>query len=225
MKRYNRFKYYKISARLWKPLVLISSCVVLVIELTNWRPFGYSSIADNVNRFLATLSYSIIGANLFYCFNEYIPSLSKKYVSKEHVSHQLWKIKEQIRLLIEMDLHPFCLERKRITEEGYIADFESTDLNEISPFGNNNSKADVINKRTDTIVRICNELLSSYLNVLTENQLGFISVLFASPIVRVGLKPTIWDENNEPVIGYDDNQREIGKCIYFLYKQSSILLK
>ena len=225
MKRYNRFRYYKISATLWKPLVLISASVVLIIELTSWRPLGYSTIADNVNRFLVTLSYSIIGANLFYCFNEYLPSLSRNHVSKEHVSHQLWKIKEQIRLLIEMDLHPFSLERKRITEDCYIADFESTDLNELSPFGKNNSKADIINKRTDTMVKICNELLSSYLNVLTENQLVFISALFTSPIVRVGLKPTIWNENKEPIIGYDDNQREIGICIYSLYKQSSILLK
>lgn len=201
-------------------LILISICNVMILGLTNWRPLGYSHMAGNVNEFISTLSYSIIGANLFYCFNDYLPSLSRRYVSKEYINHQLWKVKEQLRLLVEFDLHPFVVERKVITEDTYMADFESTNLNEPSLFGVNRSKADVINGRKDVIVGICNELLSSYLTVLTEKQLDLISSIFSSAFVTNGLVPTLWDENDRPIVSYNDNQKEIGQCIYSLYKLS-----
>lgn len=61
----NRFFVYKKCAKLWIPMVCISIVIIAILELTNLRPFGDSENATGINRLLVTLSYSIIGANLF----------------------------------------------------------------------------------------------------------------------------------------------------------------
>lgn len=216
----NRFFVYKKCAKLWIPMVCISIVIIAILELTNLRPFGDSENATGINRLLVTLSYSIIGANLFYCFNDHLPSLSRKYVTKILVKRKIGEIKEQLRLLVEVDLHPFSFEQKSINRETYVADFESTDLSEKAPFNKNESKADLVNKRCDAIINICNELLSSYISAITDVQFIFINAVFCSEFVSIGLRPTIWNENKEPILSYNDNQKKIGLCIYSLYEQS-----
>lgn len=214
----NRFIKYKICANLWKPLILTSICIVFVLELTRWRPFGFSENAENINDLLLTLSYSIIGANLFYFLNEYLTSLSKRYVTQKYVERQLRVIKEQLRLLVEVDLHPFALGQKSIVKDNYVAEFQSTDLYEKAPFNKNISKGDFINKRKNLIAKISSELLSSYLNVLTREQLDFLDKILKSTFVTFVLRPTLWTKNNIPIGEF--NQKEIGESIYELYKYS-----
>lgn len=220
MKRHimNRFIKYKICASLWKLLLLTFICIVVVLELTRWRPFGFSDNAKNINNLLLTLSYSIIGANLFYLLNEYLPSLSKRYVTQKHVERQLRIIKEQLRLLVEVDLHPFAFEPKDIVKDNYVAEFENTNLHESAPFNKNISKEDFINKRKNLIAKISSELLSSYLNILTREQLNFLDKILKSTFVNIVLSPALWTSNHVPI--GDDNQKEISESIYELYKYS-----
>lgn len=216
----NRFFHYKYCTMLWIPIIIICICIVIVLELTSWRPLGDSYKATGINNILLTLSYSLIGAILFYYFNNYLPSLSRRYVMKKLAERKIWDIKEQLRLLVEVDLNPYLFGKKEINRDAYICEFESADLLEQSYMGENLSKENLINKRIDTIVSISNELISSYINVLANSQLDFINSIFSSLIVRVGLKPIIRNESNEPILTYDENQKDIGECIYSLYEQS-----
>lgn len=217
-KQVNRFIGYKICALLWMPSFFVSICVIVVLELTKWRPLGFSYNADCINRFLLTLSYSVAGANMFYFFNDYLPSLSKRYVTKKYVERKIREIKEQLRLLVKEDLHPFAFKQNSIDKTAYVAEFEGTDFSERYPLDRNLSKEDLINKRKSIISKLSNELLSSYLNVLTIKQLDFLDKILKSAFIALILRPALWTENKEPI--GNDNQKEIGESIYKLYEYS-----
>jgi hypothetical protein len=221
MKEVSKFKMYNYLSLSWYFLVVLSVISILVLVFTDWRPVGQIANAERINAGILNLSYSIVSASMFYLFMGYLPTLSKRHIAKKYVSYQIDEIKEQLRCIVKDEFFLFNFERSLVFQ--FVSVFANANLGEPSLSDSKLSKYDSINKRLKVIVDRSKELLRFYLPLLKRTQLEFLNDLLCSEFARNGLQPIVWREDDGPLLGYPNNQNEVGRSIYKLYERSKIV--
>ena len=148
---------------------------IVLLEFTEFRALGYSRNAASINRFILTLSYTLIKSELFYCINAALPSIWRKNMAYKHIRRQLKIIKEELRLIVMLDIEPFCMSDEKYKTETFAAKFRSINL--YDDYGFRQNVRDRIEQRRKRIEVICNELMGNYMQELKPNQIRYIDTI------------------------------------------------
>lgn len=98
----------------------------------------------------------------------------------------------------------------------YIRKFETADLNEKYPLGNK-TLAEFLEEKQDSIKSKCLELLGEYNRSLKVSQLNYIRKILGSYFILNRLEPIDFNFPNTLEDNFPNNQKEIGKSLYYLY--------
>lgn len=207
---------------LWLFVGGIALSLIVMLEVTSWRPLGYISKHEEVNRIILTVSYSLFASCLFYMFNDLIPSYRRNNTAKKYIRKELFKVGEQLRLLV--DINPFSFCKTKLSREKFVQEFANLDLSEKSHFDTSKTKYQILIDKKQYIEQICKYLLSSYAPYMNQKQLELIISILGSKFIVDTIRIRDFSIEKEFIYSYPNNQEEIGESIfdlYFLFKQSA----
>ena len=205
---YNRFKVYKYINKLGIFIFPISLVLIIILKLTSIR-FVYTQIdADNANKIILSISYSLVGAYFFYFIHDYIPSLAKKDIANQNVANKLQMINQ---LLSQIVINPYDLRNEDKKCENFVKDNSCISLK---------SKEKDINCSVWKIKEIAEELLASYLFVLNLEQIEFLNKLINSYCIKKPLSSKDWCVQDGIEYEIPNNQEEFIKSIYEVYVET-----
>lgn len=193
-----------------------SLILIIIIQLTNLR-IGYSTKADEINAIILQISIGIFVSCFFYWINEYIPYKALRKFSEDHIIHEIKDIKKMINQCVYSILPFFSFERVLIPSRNeFIQKFEIANLNQKYPIGNK-TIVEFLEEKQGSIKKKCLELLGEYNRSLKISQLNYIRKILSSYFILNRLEPIDFDYPNPLEDNNPNNQKEIGKSLYYLY--------
>lgn len=208
----------------WILLALIALTTSVTIEFEFMLiPCNSAIIAKGTNNIALALSYSYIAAVVFHLMVNELPQYRRKMILKPLLDTNVLKICEEIRLCIEcvIPLKHICDRKYSKTE--FVQRFEEENFHEAYFWGNGISKKEYLEERRKKITQSA-YLVLSYREYISEKLFLFLNDVLNSTFIMQGIRdyPNV---NLLDRIGYDDNQREIGECIYNLYENSKLVIQ
>ena len=200
---------------LWLIVGGVALFLIVVLEITSWRPLGYASKHEEINRIILTISYSFFASCLFYLFNDLIPSYRRRIVAKKYIEKELFIIKESFRQLV--NIKPFSFSEKAFSMEEFAKEFANNDLFKNADFNEFKTKIQILTERKQYIEQICKNLLSSYSLYMNHKQIEFIIVVLRSRFIVEPINAKDFNIPQEILATYPNNQEEIGRSIFELY--------
>ena len=88
----------RIVNQIAKVFLILSIVCIVIVEMTDLRPFGEAYNADGVNRILLTLSYSYTAAYLFFILHDWLPQRFRRRIAKDYIEREVRHLKELLRL-------------------------------------------------------------------------------------------------------------------------------
>lgn len=199
-------------------LLLLSVVCILIIELTDLRPFGEANNADGINRILLTLSYSYTAAYLFYFLNDWLPMRLRRRIALNYVEREMRRLKELLRLC-EFLLYPFfSISETDLSKEKFMETAGRKDLNNLS-FVGSKTIIEQLNIYKKEIIDISESLMSSYNSSMSDKQIKFVDELLNSCFVANNICPINFDLPDEYINDYPNNQWDVCESIYDNYKK------
>lgn len=209
------FKFIK--GHKWLFLTTIMAClIIIVIRFTTWRPFGYSSKAESVNYTLETISYSVMAAIIFWVVNDLSSYSVRKKIAAKHIDRHIWTINVLIRQMIDA-IEPFSLTQKRYSLDSFKHAFNSKDLYD-GFYGGSRRIVDVYTEYKKRIEVIAEDLLASYSEYMTYQQLKYLDDLLNSFLIRHTICPKDFSIPEEERYFFPSNQEEVGESLYLISK-------
>ncbi len=190
--------------------------IIAILRFTDWRPFGYSDKADSINYTLETISFSVLAAIIFWVVNDFSSYRKRKSIAVNHINRQIWTIKELVRQMIEA-VEPFSLEPKRYSLESFKNVFNQKDLYD-GFYGGSRKIVDVYTEYANRIELIAEELLASYSEYMTYDELKYLDELLRSFLIRNRISPMDFSIPIEDRHFFPSNQEEIGESLYLISK-------
>lgn len=209
-----------INEWIWGIMGLLSLICIIILDFTQWRPFGESLKYNEINQMIRTIAYSLLASSLFYLFNEFLPSKYRRNVAKMHISRELHYIREEFMWLVRIE--PFNFDKINYTKEEFVRIFAKLDLYAKYQFDPMKSKADNINSRKIAILTKCENLLASYGHELKFSQINYIESVLKSDFINQTLIPIDFAIPEEYRVKSDifNNQELIASSIFDLYSIS-----
>lgn len=208
---------YKVLKHLWWIVAVISAVLIFILKFTEWRLIT-CSFADAGNYVVETLAFSMLAASLFYVINEFIPQMPVKNVAHRYIQRNLRRIRENLRIIVEL-VEPFRFDKPKYDLQSFTKVFREKDM--ISGYGNSTSFTDFINMRKTEIESICDDLLSSYKQYMSVEEIKYVDTILNSYFIQNSLLPMNFSVPEEDRYAYPNNQEEIGKSIFELYSLCS----
>lgn len=213
-----------IRLNLWWACSLISIGCIISIDFTEWHPFVRrwmnAETAEKVNRAIASISYSILAASIFYMVNELWPKLTRKKIIQKQIHQELSNIGHNLMFLISLP-RPFSLLDNRPKTIEYTEDSFASDFCELNLLERSNPNAlnleEVINRTKNEIQKTCHQIMTSYNSDMTVKELMYVDKVLSSNFITNTLTPMIFELPQQERIQYPSNQEFIGRSIYQLY--------
>lgn len=207
----------KFMKHLWWIGTCVSIALIIILRFTDWRPIVCEpEVADGGNFTLESLSFSYLAAAIFYLLNEYIPQRRKNEVYAAHIERQIISIKEYIRQIVA-SIEPFKMDENKYTLQTFAKTFADKDLKTKLMDGQTDLES-YINKRRELVETLCDQLLSSYGNVMSYKEINYINTILKSDFVRNRLEPIDFNVPEQYISSYPNNQQTIGNSIFKLYE-------
>lgn len=195
-----------------KFFLFLSVICIIILELTDMRPLGSANNAEKINNMMLTLSYSFIGAYIFYLLNDWLPMLYRMSVTKAYVEREMRQLRKQLDLCM-LSLYPFFGLVTNATKDDFMNVAGRKDLNE--PFLDGSKTIfDQLNHSREKIIEISESLMSSYYRTMSDEQIKFVSEMLNSSFVVNGIMPINYDLSEKYRESYPNNQWEICENIY-----------
>lgn len=199
----------------WIITVGLLTCIIIaILRFTDWRPFGYSNKAESVNYTLEALSFSVLAAIIFWFVNDFSNYRKRRTIALDHINRQVWSIREYLRIMID-SIDPFSLEPKRYTLKSFKEVFNKKDLYG-GFYGGSRSIVDVYTDYKKTIESISEELLASYSEYMTVDEMKYLNEILGSFLIRNPITPMDFSLPAEEQHFFPSNQEKIGESIYRL---------
>lgn len=195
---------------------VLSLIVIFVLKFTDWRPFGYYEKAQAVNDTMKNLSFSLIAAIIFFLINDVATSCKRREISHNQICRQIRTIHELLRQMVE-SVEPFKFEKKIYTQESFENIFSNKDLY-LGYYGLSRSMVDAFTENKDIIENISQELLMSYSEYMSDDELEYFDNILNSDFIRNHLSPMDFSVPKEFQHQYPNNQEEMGRSLFKLYK-------
>lgn len=207
----------KFMEHLWWLGTFVSIALIIILRFTDWRPIVCEpELADGGNFTLESLSFSYLAAAIFYILNEYIPQRRKNKVYADHIKRQIISIKEYIRQIV-YSIEPFKMDENKYTLQTFAKTFADKDLKTKLMDGQTDLES-YINKRRELVETLCDQLLSSYGNVMSYKEINYINTILKSDFICNQLVPIDFNVPEQYISSYPNNQRTIGNSIFNLYE-------
>ena len=210
------YKYNRVC-RITVRVGIASLVVIIIMKLTEWRPIPdlFNINEDGqVNGIIEGLTFSLLGACIFFIINEVYPKKQKWEVNRNYAKSNLQRIYNRFQRIVHM-FRPFYFgaTRKKYTESEFLSLFIQEDLFDGKP----RSYKERIEDEKDYIVTICEKLMGSYMDYLTNDEIKYIQTVLNSYFVLNSLDPIEWSIPEEMRHAYPNNQKEFGRNIFKLY--------
>jgi hypothetical protein len=125
----------RIVNQIAKVFLILSIVCIVIVEMTDLRPFGEAYNADGVNRILLTLSYSYAAAYLFFILHDWLPQRFRRRIAKNYIEREMRHLKELLRLCRFL-LYPFfSISETDLSKEKFMETAGRKDLNNKSFVG------------------------------------------------------------------------------------------
>lgn len=206
----------------WIVLLIFSSAGIIITGFTDIR-FGHFENAGHYNNILLAISVSVFASCVFYLVNEVAPKRELHITMKAVIGHELDEIHDLIRqcavavqpkTIFHLDtLPPYWIPKKSI----YLDHFKKYDFYKGKIAGDEAWK--YFEKREKLIKEKGLTLLKDYNRYLTIKQISYLRNIITSPFILEGLKPDDFEVDEELKGLVPNNQEEIGKSLYRLYKK------
>ena len=207
----------KLIKHLWWIGTIVSISLIIILRFTDWRPIVCEpEVADGGNFTLESLCFSYLAAAIFYILNEYIPQRRKNEVYAAHIERQIISIKEYIRQIVA-SIEPFKMDENKYTLQTFAKTFADKDLKTKLMDGQTDLES-YINKRRELVETRCDQLLSSYGNIMSYKEINYINTILKSYFVRNRLEPMDFNVLEQYISSYPNNQQTIGYSIFKLYE-------
>lgn len=195
-----------------KFFLFLSVICIIILELTDMRPLGSANNAEKINNMMLTLSYSFIGAYIFYLLNNRLPMLYRMSIAKAYVEREMRQLRKLLDLCM-LSLYPFFSLVTNATKDDFMKVAGQKDLNE--PFlDGSKTILDQLNHSREKIIEISESLMSSYYRAMSDEQIKFVSEMLNCSFVVNGISPINYDLPEEYRENYPNNQWEICENIY-----------
>ena len=201
-----------------KVFLLLSIACIIIIELTDLRPFEVAYNADGINGIILTLSYSYTAAYVFYVLNDWLPTRFRRHIALNYVEREMRRLKELLRLC-EFLLYPFfSISETDLSKEKFMETAGRKDLNNLS-FVGSKTIIEQLNIYKKEIIDISESLMSSYNSSMSDKQIKFVDELLNSCFVANNICPINFDLPDEYINDYPNNQWDVCESIYDNYKK------
>ena len=208
----------RIVNQIAKVFLILSIVCIVIVEMTDLRPFGEAYNADGVNRILLTLSYSYTAAYLFYFLNDWLPMRLRRRIAQNYVEREMRQLKELLRLCILL-LYPFSsISETDLSKDKFMEIVGRKDLMTPSVIGSK-TIIEQLNIYKREITDISESLMSSYNNAMNAKQIKFVDELLNSYFILNNIRPINFDLPDEYIDSYPNNQWEVCESIYDNYKK------
>lgn len=195
---------------------------IIVIQLTEWRPFGYSVKGKEINSIILNLSYSYWAAIFFHMCMVYIPGLHRKKIMRFKIEYYLSKLYSSIRQCINgVYLLSFDYRyNMHIPRKKFLDEFCSKDMTPPCDY------LTILEKKSCEIRMLIDSLIELR-EYLTDEEVHKLLLIMDTPFLTEKIRPREYIESEEGVKTElpNSNQNEMAKSIYHLYKQIKTLRK
>ncbi len=203
--------------------LFLSIVCIIIIELTNLRPFGVAYNADGINRIILTLSYSYTAAYIFYFLHDWWPMRFRRRIAQNYVEREMRQIKELLRLCICL-LYPFSsISETDLSKDKFMEIVGQTDLMEPS-FVGSKTIIEQLNTYKKEITGISESLMSSYKGTMSRKEIKFIDQLLNSFFIANNINPINFELQDEYIDIYPNNQLNVCESIYHMYKKAQSII-
>ncbi|MDE6770651.1 MAG: hypothetical protein K2J78_13085 [Muribaculaceae bacterium] len=176
--------------------IFIIALVVIVILLSDCRPFNSNFSTSTVNRIndsLLALSCGYIASFVFFLVQDFLPNYRKRESDKAYIRSQIGIITRRLREEIQRLFYFAIPENKNPTIEEYIEKFINDDLFTPRKELTGKSVYEELKEKDKEIKEISKELLRLYGNDLTYDQLKQLEYL----TVNFDINPKLSSEMEE----------------------------
>ena len=206
-----------ITNTLWKEICDFFHTHTIIIILVIISLFCVFYFEDCSVEIIKNISYCIIAAFIFYLIIDYIPYVKKKKLMRIRIQSNLSNLKEHIRLCKE-SITMFSFENKTYkNSEDYADYFYNTDLKELGFIKASQTIESYLESHKEHIINISSSLLDLH-SYLSNKELNNLISIINSDFITQPLFPQNHGLTNEDKESYTNNQREIGRSIYEIYK-------
>jgi len=208
----------RIVNQIAKVFLILSIVCIVIVEMTDLRPFGEAYNADGVNRILLTLSYSYAAAYLFFILHDWLPQRFRRRIAKNYIEREMMHLKELLRLCSFL-LYPFfSISETDLSKEKFMETAGRKDLNNKS-FVGSKTIMEQLNIYKKEIIDISESLMSSYNSSMSDKQINFVDELLSSCFIANNISPINFDLPDEYIDSYPNNQWDVCESIYDNYKK------
>ena len=208
----------RIVNQIAKVFLILSIVCIVIVEMTDLRPFGEAYNADGVNRILLTLSYSYAAAYLFFILHDWLPQRFRRRIAKNYIEREMRHLKELLRLCRFL-LYPFfSISETDLSKEKFMETAGRKDLNNKS-FVGSKTIMEQLNIYKKEIIDISESLMSSYNSSMSDKQIKFVDELLSSCFIANNISPINFDLPDECINDYPNNQWDVCESIYDNYKK------
>ena len=208
----------RIVNQIAKVFLILSIVCIVIVEMTDLRPFGEAYNADGVNRILLTLSYSYSAAYLFFILHDWLPQRFRRRIAKNYIEREMRHLKELLRLCRFL-LYPFfSISETDLSKEKFMETAGRKDLNNKS-FVGSKTIMEQLNIYKKEIIDISESLMSSYNSSMSDKQIKFVDELLSSCFIANNISPINFDLPDEYINDYPNNQWDVCESIYDNYKK------
>ena len=196
-----------------KLFLFFSIVCIMIIELTDLRPFGVAYNADGINRIILTLSYSYTAAYLFYFLHDWLPMRYRRRIAQNYVEREMRQLKELLRLCMLL-LYPFSsISETDLSKDKFMEIVGRKDLMAPSIIGSK-SIIEQLNIYKKDITDISESLMSSYNDAMSDKEIKFVDGLLNSCFIANNISPINFDLPDEYTDSFPNNQWDICESIY-----------
>lgn len=196
-------------------VLLCSIFAIIIIQLTEWRPFGSSNRHEAINEILLNLSYSYLAAMLFHIVMVYIPGLQRKIIFRRQIECAFAEIRICIGQCVSgvymYDLR--TISQSSVSRRRFVKEFCEKNLT---------SPCDYLDLLNKNVIKISSQIgfLITLKEYLTDKELNILLKTKASVLLTEPLRPTdyIVDEHGVKHELPNSNQARMGKSIHEIYK-------
>ena len=196
-----------------KLFLFFSIVCIMIIELTDLRPFGVAYNADGINRIILTRSYSYTAAYLFYFLHDWLPMRYRRRIAQNYVEREMRQLKELLRLCMLL-LYPFSsISETDLSKDKFMEIVGRKDLMAPSIIGSK-SIIEQLNIYKKDITDISESLMSSYNDAMSDKEIKFVDGLLNSCFIANNISPINFDLPDEYTDSFPNNQWDICESIY-----------
>ena len=203
----------------------VAACFALsifIIQLTEWRPFGYSEKGDEINSIILNLAYSYLAAIFFHLCMVFIPSLHRKKIMRFKIEYYLSKLYSSIRQCVN-GVYLLSYDHQNnmhVPRKKFLDEFCSKDMTPPCDY------LMILEKKSCEIKMLIDSLVELR-EYLTDKEVHILLLIMDAPFLTEKIRPREYIESEDGVKTEltNNNQNEIAKSIYYLYKQIKTLRK